>query len=69
METCYYCETQHTPMLVYILVDRVNPDHKPRLINVCSVKVDEFGEVVLSDCKDKAIADGYKFSRELTRRR
>ena len=66
IETCAYCGMQHHLMNVYELTDRVNAEHKPRMIYVCSVRLDEDGEIVESDCKDQALADGYKFRRDLT---
>ena len=66
MEACHYCGMQHHPMPVYELIDRLNPNNKPRIIHVCLYKIDETGEIVKSDCDQMAIADGYKFRRDLT---
>ena len=69
METCNYCGMEHHPMPVYELIDRFNPDHKPRMIYVCLYNFDEENNIVKSNCSKRAIAEGYKFRRDLTPRR
>lgn len=53
-------------MPVYELIDRLNPDNKPRIIYVCLYKLDKENNIIKSDCAEKAIADGYKFRQDLT---
>ena len=69
METCNYCGMVHHPMPVYELIDRINQDHKPRMIHVCLYKFDKENNLIESDCVERAISEGYKFRPDLTPKR
>jgi hypothetical protein len=72
MDECYYCKVQYHPMKVYIRTrEAINRDPgKPERISVCSETMNTYlDRGAYPGCEQKAIADGYIFRPELTRRR
>jgi len=74
MNTCHYCGFTYHPMPVYTLrsgaeVYREDGSYKPQRIHVCHIKIDEESNIVSSDCRKQAEAEGYIYRRDLTPRR
>jgi len=73
MEKCHYFGFRYHPMPIYTLYagpwtkkEEEEQGHKPFQIYVCHIAVVD-GEIVQTmACREKAIADGYRYRRDLT---
>jgi len=61
IDTCHYCGQQYHPMPVYT--------RKGKRIHVCHYYWDGGHLVEVDECRDKALAEGYEYRRDLTPRR